>query len=214
MKKILEKKGEQFRLLSKVGELWAWRLIPSELSEGEKKIIFKHSYEVGMNAFLKKHSPEMEQDVYEHLFNEEQLCVVAGENGYPDKFFVKAFLTSRVIDFNGKKILYISGICVDPLYQGHNISRKLIEETCKRGGCYDMMVLRTQNPVMKECFDNCVGGKSYPNNGTKLPSEIEEIGVFIANSLKVEKYCSQDLIMKGVYGKCLYGMEIFSRNDS
>ncbi|MFZ2975018.1 MAG: hypothetical protein WA055_00105 [Candidatus Moraniibacteriota bacterium] len=76
------------------------------------------------------------------------------------------------------------------------------------------MALKTQNPVMKECFDKCFGGKSYPDNGTKPPKEVEEIGIFLANILKAEKYHTQSLIIKGAYGKCLYGVEISSRDDA
>ena len=213
MKKILEEKGEQFRLLSKIGDLWGWRLVPDDLSEEEKACIFKYSYRVGMDAFSQKHSSEMERDVYEHLFQENQLSIVVGKNDHCDELSVMAFLTSRDIDFNDKKILYISGVCVDPLRQGYSISQKLIEEAYKRGGYYNIMALRTQNPVMKECFDKCVGGKSYPNNGTKLPNEIEEVGLFIAKLLKANKYHAQSLIIKGAYGKYLYGEELFSRNE-
>ncbi|MDO9231009.1 MAG: GNAT family N-acetyltransferase [bacterium] len=209
MKKIFEQKGEQFRLLSKVGELWGWRLISSDLSAEEKAIIFQHSYQVGMNAFSQKHSAEMEYDVYSHLFNNDQLFIVVNE-----KLSVSAFLTSRDIDFGGKKILYISRVCVDPLRQGYGISRKLIEEAYKRGEHYDAMALKTQNPVMKECFDKCIGGKSYPDNGAKPPREVEEAGIFLANLLKAEKYHTQSLIIKGAYGKCLYGVELSSRDEA
>lgn len=209
MKKLLKQKGDQFRVPSKIGDLWGWRLIPSDLSEREKSKIFKHSYEVGMNAFAQKHSSEMEKDVWNHLFNEDNLFIVEKE----DDDNALAFLTSRIINFNGKKVLYISGVCVDPKYQGYGISRNLINETYKMGFC-NIIALRTQNPIMKECFDKSIGGYSYPNNSMSPPEEIEKIGIFIADTLKAKEYHAQTFIVKGAYGKCLYGIEPLSFNEA
>lgn len=216
MKNVLNKKGEQFKLLSKIGELWGWRLSPSELSEGEKAILFKHSYHIGVKAFIQKYSSEIEEDIYGHLFKEDKLFIITNINCdsiAEQELFVMAFLTCRDINFNGKKILYLSGICVDPLYQGYGIIGNLINEAYKRGERYDIMALRTQNPVMKQCFDKCIGGKSHPDSRIKLPREVEEVGAFIAKLLEARNYQVRSFIMKGVYGSCLYGTEPFSRDE-
>lgn len=218
MKSVLVKKGRRFSLLSKAGGLWGWRLSPSDLSDGEKSVIFDNCYKVGLKAFVQEDSLQMKADVYHHLFKEDSLLIVMDNDPTQEedliKFSVVAFLTSRSLDFNGKKILYLSGICVDPLYQGCGISGKLINETYELGEYYNVMALKTQNPVMKQCFDNCIGGKSSPNIGTEVSEEIERIGLFFADLFKVENYQAQSLIMKGIYGSCLYGCVPISRDES
>lgn len=218
MKSILVEKGRRFSLSSKAGGLWGWHLSPSDLSDGEKDIIFDNCYKVGLKAFVQKDSPQMKTDVYHHLFQEDSLLIVM-DNDFTQTedstgASVVAFLTSRSLDFNGKKILYLSGICVDPSYQGFGISGKLINEAYELGKYYDVMALKTQNPVMKQCFDNCVGGKSSPNIGAEISKEIERIGLFFADLFKVENYQAQSLIMKGIYGSCLYGCVPISRDES
>lgn len=212
MKSVLIEKGRRFSLSSKTGSLWGWRLSPSDLSDGDKAVVFDNSYQVGLKAFVQEDSPQMKGDVYNHLFKEDSLLIVM-DNDTKDARVV-AFLTSRNLGFNGKKILYLSGICVDPLYQGGGISGQLINEAYKLGEYYDVMALKTQNPVMKQCFDNCVGGKSHPNFDVETPQEVEEIGLFFASLFEAKNYKSQSLILKGMYGQCLYGRIPVSRNEA
>lgn len=208
MKDVLIEKGRRFSLSSKNGNLWGWRLSPSDLSEGDKAVVFDNSYQVGLKAFVQEDSPQMKVDVYNHLFKEDSLLMVM------DRDAVIAFLTSRSLGFDGKKILYLSGICVDPLYQGNGISNQLINEAYQLGESYNVMALKTQNPVMKQCFDNCLGGKSHPNFEVETPQEIEEIGLFFANLFEAKNYQPQSLILKGMYGQCLYGCVPVSRNEA
>jgi GNAT superfamily N-acetyltransferase len=212
----LLKKAEWFNIQSKVGEFQGHCFHPAELSEEEKQTLFEYVYFVGLSAFIQNPSEEMEQDIYKHLFNEDRLYIVlnktipwgASEVGGAR---VIAFLSTRDLPTEKGSMLYVSGICVDPALQGYGIGKALMNEAFKRGS-YKVASLRTQNPVMKQSFDQTIGGSSFPN-GVRPPKEVLDIAQGLSLALKTQNYDYERMVCNGVYGSCLYGVEPSSRND-
>jgi len=216
MLKDICKRSEMFMARTKVGQFPTYVIKPDDLTNGEKEVLFNSVYLVGLNAFIQNSSVEMEKDIYDHLFGEDVLyitfsnsidwrCVDVGE---PRAI---AFLGFRDIQVENENMLYISGICVDPSYQGYGIGSALMKEAEKRGE-YQLTSLRTQNPVMKQAFDNIAGGFSYPN-GAKVPEDIKKIGKLLANKFGAEKYAEHNLFCREAYGSSLYGIAITSHNN-
>jgi len=215
MLKEICKRSKRFLAKTKVGEFPTYILDPSTLTASEKEVVFNAVYLVGVNAFIQNTSKEMEQDIYEHLFGEDFLYITFSNDiewrGYHGESKAIAFLGFRDILIENKNMLYISGICVDPSYQGYGLGTYLMKEAHKRGS-YQAMSLRTQNPVMKQAFDKLVGGFSYPN-GSKIPEDIQKIGQFLAQTFGAKKYQEEKMFCKNAYGSSLYGIAINSKND-
>lgn len=209
-------RSDRVMLQSRLGTNPTYFLKPAELTEEEKRVVFEAVYFIGLSAFVQNPSKEMEEDIREHLFSEDVLAVVFSNKidwrgvvvGDPRAI---AFLGYRDMPYNGDNILYISGICVDPAYQGNRIGSALMTKAYKRGK-YTITSLRTQNPVMKQSFDTIIGGHSYPN-GAKIPEDIKEIGQFLADTHSVDNYDRNSMRCKRVYGSSLYGINPFSYND-
>lgn len=215
MEKLI-KSSEWFFVKTKVGELQGHCFLPAMLTETEKQTIFEYVYFVGLSAFIQNPSEEMEKDIYNHLFNEDRLYIVLNKTipwgaSTVGEARVIAFLSTRDIETKKGNMLYISGICVDPAYQGKGLGTSLMNEAYKRGS-YKVASLRTQNPVMKQAFDLTIGGVSHPN-GTKPPQEVLSIADELAQILKVKNYQSERMVCPAVYGSCLYGIEPSSRSD-
>lgn len=211
---LLKKQAVKFNCNSKLGKYPGIYLNPETLTKKEKEVIFEWTYWVGLTAFGQNPSEEMEKDIADHLFNEEFLFLVFNKkldwrNTKTGTQRVIAFLSSRNIYNDEEKnfIHYISGICVDPMYQGYNIGKNLINESIKRVGNFNKNIaLRTQNPIMKQSFDKAFGGISAPNG--KEPTQKEmNVGKFLAKYLKANNYNSKTFISKKTYGSCLYGIE-------
>ena len=209
-------KGERINVRSKVGSNPTYIIRPDELTDEEKNAVFGAVYFVGLSAFVQNPSKEMEEDIAEHLFQEEVLMITFSNEidwrnvavGSPRAI---AFLGYRDMKVGNDNMLYISGICVDPSYQGKGIGSALMCEAYKRG-TYQITSLRTQNPVMKQAFDKIIGGSSYPN-GVKVPQDIKEIGSLLADTFGVKDYDANSLCCHNTYGSSLYGIEIDSYND-
>jgi len=183
---------------------------PKKLSEEEKQVLFSEVYFVGLSAFIQNPSKAMEEDIYNHLFNEDRLYLVLNKSlkwGMEDVNGARviAFLSTRDIGKN----LYISGICVDPAYQGMGIGQELMNHAIKQKD-YEFTSLRTQNPVMKEAFDRAIGGQSHPN-GNKPPEEILDEADKLAKTLRTKNYQRDKMTCQFVYGSCLYGIEPTSK---
>jgi ribosomal protein S18 acetylase RimI-like enzyme len=213
MKNLIEK-SEKFVVGTKIGKFEGRRFIPAELSEEEKQTLFEYTYFVALNAFIQNPSLAMEEDIYNHLFHEESLYVVFNRMtgwGATDDVRVVAFLSTRDIETSKGLMLYISGICVDPSFQGYGLGKALMDESFKKYD-YHVASLRTQNPVMKESFDRSIGGCSHPN-GCVPPKDVRDVAKELADVLQMVNFSENTLFDKKTYGTCLYGIEPTSKSD-
>ncbi len=110
----------------------------------DKKKIADSTYRICGNAEF----PVEYQDVYEHLFENDNLILklLLNEENNLAGFGVfenyRLFLESQIIT-----MLYLSGMVIDPKYQGKNISREIIKNAYKQLQS-DLISLRTQNIAM------------------------------------------------------------------
>ena len=110
----------------------------------DKKKIADLAYRICGNAEF----PVEYQDVYEHLFENDNLILklLLNEENDLAGFGVfenyRLFLESQIIT-----MLYLSGMVIDPKYQGKNISREIIKNAYKQLQS-DLISLRTQNIAM------------------------------------------------------------------
>ena len=110
----------------------------------DKKKIADSAYRICGNAEF----PVEYQDVYEHLFENDNLILklLLNEENNLAGFGVfenyRLFLESQIIT-----MLYLSGMVIDPKYQGKNISREIIKNAYKQLQS-DLISLRTQNIAM------------------------------------------------------------------
>ncbi|NCC19168.1 MAG: N-acetyltransferase [Bacteroidia bacterium] len=216
--KALLKRSKSFSLWTRAGKFQGYEFIPSELTKEEKDTLFRAVYLVAINAFVQNPSVEMEQDIYDHLFNEDKLYIVL--NGYVGWGFgvpreienikVISFLSTRDIQTSVGKMLYLSGICVDFAYQGKGIGQGLMKHSMQ--GEYTLYSLRTQNPVMQESFDRALGKHSFPNS-VETPNEVLNIGQELADMLKTKEYLKDQMLCKNQYGGSLYGIQPDSETD-
>lgn len=110
----------------------------------DKKKIADSAYRICGNANF----PVEYQDVYDHLFENEHLILklLLNEENNLAGFGVfenyKLSLENQIIT-----MLYLSGMVIDPKYQGKNISRKIIKNAYSQI-LSDLISLRTQNIAM------------------------------------------------------------------
>lgn len=110
----------------------------------DKKKIADSAYRICGNANF----PVEYQDVYEHLFENDSLILklLLNEENNLAGFGVfenyRLFLESKIIT-----MLYLSGMVIDPRFQGKNISREIIKNAYRKIQA-DLISLRTQNIAM------------------------------------------------------------------
>ncbi len=109
-----------------------------------KKKIADSAYRICGNAEF----PVEYQDVYEHLFENDHLILKLLLNDKNDLTGFGVFENYRLF-LKGQIItmLYLSGMVIDPKYQGKNISREIIKNTYNQLQS-DLISLRTQNIAM------------------------------------------------------------------
>lgn len=110
----------------------------------DKRKVTDSAYTICQNAEF----PVSYQDVYEHLFENDNsiLKLLIDEENSLLGFGVfenyRLFLNCQIVT-----MLYLSGMVIDPKYQGRNISRQIIKNTYKQLQS-DIISLRTQNIAM------------------------------------------------------------------
>lgn len=132
----------------------------------DKKKIADSAYRICGNAEF----PVEYQDVYEHLFENDNLILklLLNEENNLAGFGVfenyRLFLDSQIIT-----MLYLSGMVIDPKYQGKNISREIIKNAYSQIQS-DLISLRTQNIAMaKSLLD------TFDNNLFVMPGNINHM---------------------------------------
>ena len=116
----------------------------------DKKNIADSAYRICGNAAF----PVTYQDVYEHLFENDNLILklLLNEENSIAGFGVfenyRLFLDRQIIT-----MLYLSGMVIDSKYQGRNISREIIKNAYNQIQS-DLISLRTQNIAMAKSLLN------------------------------------------------------------
>ena len=132
----------------------------------DKKKIADSAYRVCGNAEF----PVEYQDVYEHLFENEQLILkllMDEENelvGFGVFENYKLTLERQLIT-----MLYLSGMVIDPKYQGRNISKEIIKNAYQQVKT-DLVSLRTQNIAMAKALISTFDDPLFvmPGNGNDV----------------------------------------------
>jgi hypothetical protein len=186
---------------------------PNTLSSNLKLELFGILYPIALEAFKQDESENFSKDVYQHIFSYDNLAIIIKE-GQP-----VAFRMWQVYLQEERKILYLAGMCVRTMHQGIGIGEGLLKYVMQLfqqesgSSLSDYIVMRTQNPIMKRCFDKAIGGISYPN-GKKLPQHITEIGSYMAQILDCKNFDHDTLISRGVYSGSLYSTPPTKVNES
>ena len=102
---------------------------------------------------------------------------------------------------NGKKVLYVNGMVVKEVYQGHGLLSASLESVISAAQPTHL-ILRTQNPVSYHILSKL--GTTYPS--FEAPAEeAVEIAAMLASKLKMTRYASHEFVERGTYGTPLYG---------
>lgn len=81
--------------------------LPGSLPDSVKKSLFESLYPIALDAFGQKPTEAFEDDVRQHPFSYDHLAVVADDFERPI-----AFRMWQGIPLEGKKVLYLAGMCV------------------------------------------------------------------------------------------------------
>ena len=178
---------------------------PGRIPDDGKSELIRLLLPVAASAFGQQSGVSFENDVYQHVFESEDLVIAMGDCGYPVAFSVwKTFRHEGL-----GSVLYLSGICVSSTHQrmgiGKALLRYMIQQTSSSGEAWHV-AMRTQNPVMKVTFDKNIG-KSYPD-GRMIPNSIKRISRFVAECLGDVGHDVEMMISRGVYGRSLYSGDI------
>jgi GNAT superfamily N-acetyltransferase len=171
-------------------------------SEGE--LFFNELYRLTQLGFQREKSEKLEESTRRHLTGSKIMYIVSAGRE------LNAYAVLDLIESSGGKILYLSGIMVDPAAQGKNLASNLLTIALKEH-CSRYLATRTQNPVMYQCIAK-VCDQSYPNPFLDPTPEVMEVGSFVAlGRLGMKIYDPERMIGEGVYGSCLYGKPPISR---
>jgi GNAT superfamily N-acetyltransferase len=182
---------------------------PAKLSSGMQQELFQALFPVACDAFQQNQTETFSADVRQHLFSWEGLIAVLRDD------VPIAFRMWQVFPSDWGNILYLAGMCVRRTYQGIGIGESLLHYVMQMYLIErnHFIALRTQNPVMKKCFDRAVGGLSYPN-GTVVPQDIRAAGILLAERLGDTEYDPDTLISRRAYQGSLYGAPPDPVNES
>lgn len=161
----------------------------------DKKKISDSAYRICGNANF----PVEYQDVYEHLFENDNLILklLLNEENSLAGFGVfenyRLFLESQIIT-----MLYLSGMVIDPKYQGKNISREIIKNAYKQLQS-DLISLRTQNIAMaKSLLD------TFNDNLFVMPGNINDAILSCLRQTSPFKDMDEQGVIRDCYPNQLY----------
>ncbi len=143
--------------------------------------------------------PVQYQDVYEHLFINDKAILkllINEENnlaGFGVFEYYRLFLENQLIT-----MLYLSGMVIDPKYQGRNISKEIIRVTYKQLQT-DLISLRTQNIAMaKSLLD------TFDDNLLVMPRDINSIILNCLRQIRPFRDINEHGVIKDCYPNQLY----------
>ncbi len=185
------------------------------LSSDEFDTVLEDVVSVAADAFGRITDDAFRNDVCNHIARTEHLLLL---------YHHEELVAFRIWDFVAlnitQDVLYLGGMCVRQAWQGQGIGQALldhvlhvdayrqihsVDQICALPQC-TFVIMRTQNPIMKHCLDNVMGGVSYPEivDGS-IPQDVRHAARCVANHLGDENLDEYTLISTGVYGDTLYG---------
>ena len=205
--RLLNKEGFRWQSKEEEYNIWLFRNSDKEFWQSlEGKMIFERLYILTQLGFAREDSKILREDTENHIFNSEFICIVVKEKT------IVAYAAFKLWTWQGKSILYLSGIMVHPSYQGKGISSSLLRKIADYFGA-NFLTTRTQSPVMYESV-KAACEEIWPSMTNKgCPSIFREIGEFVAKSkLNMQRYCANQMTEERTYGMYLYGAEPVSLN--
>ncbi len=161
----------------------------------DKKKIANSAYKICGNADF----PVTYQDVYDHLFKNAHsiLKLLLNEENRFVGFGVfetyRLFLENQILT-----MLYLSGMVVDPKYQGRNISSEIIKNTYKKLQT-DFISLRTQNIAMAKSLLN-----TFKNSLIVMPNQTNDRTLNCLRQASPFKNMNEFGVIRNCYPKKLY----------
>lgn len=211
--------GKACLISTKRGTEVAWRFKKEMLSWLQKDELYKEIYILCRKSFCVEDTPEFKSDIRSHVFDTHEICIVPFGD-VPEGLSPTAFKTNRIAAFasyiflehKGEKLIYFSGIVVDPSLQRLNYGSLLIKEAMK-SNAVRTAVLRTQNPVMYNSFAKvCEVFPSFDKK--KIPEKIKDVGIYVAkNILNMRNYNTEEMTEERTYHRQLYGIEPVLENQ-
>lgn len=173
-----------------------------------KQYIFNMVYPISLSAFSAEDSEEMQKDVWNHIMSSDHFICILDSNSK-----CVAFRVWNCITYEKYGIIYLAGMCIHKDYQKKKIGSQLLQYVCTYHSRYRYIALRTQNPVMKYCFDQALAAKSYPlKNGGVVPEDIKKVAELLAINLDDKNLNIKTLVSAGVYGSSLYTTPYHTQN--
>lgn len=161
----------------------------------DKKTIAESAYKICENAEF----PVDYQDVYEHLFESDDLILKLLINGENNLVGFGAFENYRLfLDKQRITMLYLSGMVIDPKYQGRNISREIIRNAYNQLQS-DLISLRTQNIAMAQSLIN-----AFDDNLFVMPGNVNNIILNYLRQASPFKNIDEYGVISNCYSSQLY----------
>ena len=160
-----------------------------------KKKIADSAYKICGNANF----PVEYQDVYNHLFENDKLILkllLDKENnlaGFGVFENYELLLNKEIIT-----MLYLSGMVIDPKYQGKNISKEIIKNAYSKLQT-DLITLRTQNIAMAKSLLDV-----FDDNLYAFPSEINNLMLSCLRKSEPFRNINEYGVIKNCYSNQLY----------
>lgn len=191
---------------------------PRHIINEERDALLNRLLPVAASAFQQEIDSDFRRDVENHIFNADGLYIVQDEDSVAVAFRMWDFLVYNFVA--GTDILYLAGMCVHKEWQHKGIGEELLHCVLRedlRHCLHDKhafaplppapyVAFRTQNPIMKRCFDKAVGVESYPRLCDEtIPDDIANVGALIAKRYGDAHFEPETMISRGVYGHSLYG---------
>ena len=198
----LPKKVETVSLQCKKGNCQIWFSENLEISfwkSREGEIIFNRLYILTQLGFVREPSEILRKDTENHVLGGEFICIATNKNE------IVAYVVLNLWQTDIGKVLYLSGIMVDPGFQGMNISSVIMQYLIKKMGA-EFLVLRTQNPILYQSATKMCK-EIFPSINDGLNPIAKKIGCYAAEKLGMKKYDSDKMTERGTYGGCMYGRE-------
>lgn len=130
------------------------------------------------------------EEVEEHV---KENCLVLLDKG------AKGFTSYKAFEYNGDTALFINGTVVREQGKGGFGAMARAAIHCERP---DFLILRTQNPCMYAGAAKLTD-RLFPSEA-KPPTEVRDLGIFVAGMLGMENYDASNHLGKDTYGRCLY----------
>ncbi|MBT7903189.1 hypothetical protein HN587_04975 [Candidatus Woesearchaeota archaeon] len=138
------------------------------------------------------------EEVRDNAFNCDALYLIS----YGDK--IKGFCSYKFIEHKGQKILHLKGVVLEKEIQKHKhfyeVNKRAISDLSESG--FDYLVMRTQNPVIYAATSNLVS-ELFPNVALSegaIPETIRDIAL----AVPTPKLPDDRMVIRGLYGRCLY----------